>query len=380
MTPKPLRIGIYVATACGEQLTGIGRHVVALVNALRQIDPTNEYFLYYPASDASLQIEASARVHARPLWFPHNWHQEHPTLWWDWRLPWALRRDRIDVFHGPNHYLPKLATTPGIVTIHDLAYFKMPVHGEQRDAVLRKLTRKALDRASAVIALSENTRLDLLELGVPAAKIHVIYGGGNVTPDEHIQYHRRDEMWRRLNLPARYVLYVGAFQPRKNVPFLLRSFAAWKRQSGAPHKLVLAGPKWNAADEIETVIQEAGLSDDVVVTGFVADWELPLLYKGADLFVLPSRYEGFTLVTIEAMAYGVPVVSTDCSSIREGTGDAAILVPVDDVPALTAAIDRAVIDIALRTTMVRHGRERAEMFTWEQCARHTLALYQMLAR
>lgn len=382
MSAKPLRIGIYVQTACSNQLTGIGRHVVALVDALRQVDPVNEYFLYYATSgradEPRLQIEASERIHVRPLWFPRNWQFHHPALWWDWRLPLALKWDRIDVFHGPNHYLPKGGRRPGIVTIHDLAYFKMAVHGSERDEALRTLTRKALDRAAGVIALSQNTRADLLELGVPDSRIHVIYGGGNVSPEEQIRYERLDEMRSRLKIPDRYIFYVGAFQPRKNVPFLLRAFAEWKRRVGGPQKLVLAGPKENASEGINALVQELGLSDDVIVTGFVADWELPLLYKGADLFVLPSRYEGFTLVTIEAMAYGLPVISTQCSSIQEGTGDAAILVPVDDVAALAEAIETVLGQESRRMKMIADGRLRAQRFTWTACAAQTVELYQSM--
>src|SRR5207247_471161 len=132
----------------------------------------------------------------------------------------------------------------------------------------------------------------------------------------------------------RYILFVGALQPRKNVPFLVRAFAELRRMREIPHKLVLAGPFDVATEEIRGLVREMHLEADVLLTGYLEDWQIPLLYKLADLFVLPTRYEGFTLVTLEAMAYGTPVIATDTSSIREGVGDAALLVAEDDVGGL----------------------------------------------
>jgi glycosyltransferase involved in cell wall biosynthesis len=173
---------------------------------------------------------------------------------------------------------------------------------------------------------------------------------------------------------------VGTIHPRKNVPFLLRSFAKLKRECHVPHKLVLAGRLDSAAGEVRELIAELGIDGDVIITGYVEDWQIPLLYKNADVFVLPTLYEGFTLVTLEAMAYGTPVISTDTSSIREGVGDAGLLVPVNDVEALTTALARVLTDPHLAKEMVAKGYEQARRFTWQQCARETLDTYEELCR
>ncbi|MBI3408458.1 MAG: glycosyltransferase family 4 protein [Planctomycetes bacterium] len=376
-----MRIGIYVDVAKDARPSGIGLHVVNLLQALARIDDSNEYLLYYQrglfegaGSFPHWPVQPNFRV--RPVRLPNRWHLQRPTLWWNWRLPRVLRRDGVDVFHGPNHFLPDFDRRKNIVTIHDLAYFHMRVHGDAMDEVLRVWTKNAFERAAAVIALSENTRRDVEALGVSPERVRVIYGGGHIVPEGQIPYNRVAELKRNRNLPEKYILFVGTLQPRKNVPFLIRSYARLKKETGIPHALVLAGHRDTAAAEIDALSHELGVSQDVIITGYVDAWELPLLYKLADLFVLPTLYEGFTLVTLEAMAYGVPVIATDTSSIREGVADAGLLVPVNDVDGLTQAMNQALTDDSLRKSLIERGRVQAQKFTWEQCARDTLALYR----
>ncbi len=334
-----MRIGIYVDVAKDDRPTGIGKHVLALLDALSTADEENEYLLYYECgwtepAGVFRHCPRKANFHRRPVRWRGGWAGRHPTLWWKYRLPLAVARDRIDVFHGPNHFLPRLRGTKTIVTIHDLAYFKMDgLHERGVNEALRGWTRTALDWADRVICLSENTRADVLAMGVKPERARVIYGGGHVVPEGQIEVDRIEEARRALGLPDRFVLYVGSFLPRKNLPFLLRAFAELKARCAVPHGLVLAGPR-DSTGEVGAVVESLGLGADVVMTGYVEEWQLPLLYRMAEAFVLPSRYEGFTLVTIEAMHYGTPVIAADTSSIREGTADAAILVPVDDVAAL----------------------------------------------
>jgi glycosyltransferase involved in cell wall biosynthesis len=375
-----MRIGIYVDVARDERPTGIGKHVIYLLDALAKLDQDNQYLLYYPASRASRSeyldhFPKQGNFVTRPVWFPQQWQYKRPRAWWNWYLPWVVRRDRIDVFHGPNHFLPKLDKRRNIVTIHDLAYFHMEVHGEEMDEIMRKWTQHALDNAGRVIALSENTKRDIERLGYPSDRIQVIYGGGNIVPENSIACGRVAEMREKLRLPKQFVLFIGALQPRKNVPFLLRGFARMKEKYSLPHELVLAGPKDTATDEILALSRELGVSEDVHLTGYLDDWQIPLLYREAELFALPTRYEGFTLVTLEAMAYGTPLVATDSSSIREGVGDAALLVEVDAVEHLADAMHRGLTDQTLRKDLVQRGKVQSAKFTWERCAEETLSLY-----
>ncbi len=376
-----MRIGIYVDVAKVDQPTGIGLHVRNLVNALAQIDDRNEYLLYYQSNlfgngKPFPCLPNKPNFRARPIRFPVHWVTNHPSLWWKWYLPRVLRKDSVDVFHGPNHFAPSFDPEKSIVTIHDLAYFRMQVHEAGENAMLQTWTKHALQWANTVIALSENSKRDVEELGVAPARIRVIYGGGHVVPEDQIQYSRTEELKKSLKLPDKYILFVGSLQPRKNVPFLLRSFARLKKEMTLPHRLVLAGHRDTAASEIDRLVQELGIAADVLITGYVDASQLPLLYKMADLFVLPTLYEGFTLVTLEAMAYGVPVIATDTSSIREGVGEAALLVEPDDIEALACAMRSVLTQGDLHQRLIERGRDQARKFNWDQCARETLALYR----
>jgi glycosyltransferase involved in cell wall biosynthesis len=194
-------------------------------------------------------------------------------------------------------------------------------------------------------------------------------------PEDEIQYERLREVCSIFNLPRKYILFVGVLHPRKNIPFLLHSYAKLKRETCLPHKLVLAGLRGSAAEGIEDLIRALDITSDVIITGYVQDWQLPLIYKYADLFVLPSIYEGFALVNLEAMHYGVPVISTECSAIGEIVGDAATLVTCNNIDQLTRAMHELLTDDVLRQQRICKGKERVKMFSWDRCARETLSLY-----
>jgi glycosyltransferase involved in cell wall biosynthesis len=376
-----MNIGIYIETAKDAQPRGVGFHVVNLLQELATLDQENRYFLYYqrPLLNGTPQPEHVAlqeNFQLRPIAFPDKWTGRHPRLWWDYWLPARLRQDRLDVMHCPSHFLPALPGVKLVLTIHDVAYFKMDrLYSPGITETLRVWTSKSLQRASRVIALSRNTAVDLEDHGVERGRIRVIYGGGNVIPSDRIRMEKANEVRDRYRLPHRYILYLGTLHPRKNVLFLLRAYAELRRNHGLTHGLVLVGKPDSATDDVKRTIQELGLDSDVTITGYVADWEVPLLYKMADLFVLPTLYEGFTLVTLEAMHYGVPVIATDTSSIREGVGDAGILVPLNDVPALAAAMAKVLQDPEFRADLVERGKQQAQKFTWRECARQTLDLY-----
>jgi len=266
-----------------------------------------------------------------------------------------------------------------VVTVHDVAFLKMSLYDPIVTETMRHWILKAIESADAIIAVSENTRADLEALGTATHRIHVIHGGAHIVPEDRILYSRGHEVRKRLRLPDRYILFVGTIHPRKNVPFLLRSYAALRRDGHRSHGLVLAGHRGPASEEVDQLIGTLGLQDSVVVTDYLEDWEIPLLYKMADLFVLPSVYEGFTLVTLEAMAYGVPVIATDTSSIREGVADACLLVPVGNDRTLADTMRLALTDDALRERLVLAGRTQAAKFSWERCAQATVDLYRQVS-
>ncbi|MCX5759604.1 MAG: glycosyltransferase family 1 protein, partial [Candidatus Hydrogenedentes bacterium] len=180
-------------------------------------------------------------------------------------------------------------------------------------------------------------------------------------------------------LPGPYILFVGTLEPRKNLPVLLRAFARIAKD--VPHALVLAGGAgWNVAPILAT-LESLELGDRVRRIGFVRTTEdLSALYSAADVFVLPSRYEGFGLPLLEAMTCGCPVVAADNTSIPEVAGDAALLCGTDDVDAFAEALRTAVSDAAVRARLIEAGRERRKQFSWRTCAEQTLGVYRSVAQ
>jgi glycosyltransferase involved in cell wall biosynthesis len=283
------------------------------------------------------------------------------TPWWDQvTLPAALRRHGVDVFLSPYYKRPLAAPCPVVVTIHDLFFIGYP--GRRRpfyDAAMTRLARLYARRSSAIIADSEHSRRAIVErLGIAAAHVAVIPVGlgPEFRPASPTAAQRE-----RYGLGGAYALYLGNFMPHKNLPRLLRAWAALPSPVRTAHRLVLAGGDRANRPALAALAGELGLGADVGFPGLVDDADLPAVYGGAALYVQPSLEEGFGLPALEAMACGVPVISTDVGGTPEVVlhGVTGFLAPVGDVEQMAAHTLRLLGDEALRATMGAAGRQRA---------------------
>jgi glycosyltransferase involved in cell wall biosynthesis len=259
-----------------------------------------------------------------------------------------------------------------VVTIHDLAFVRYPNAFPRRWRFLYRLgLRAAARRADAILVPSKSTARDVLETtGVDEARVHVT---PLATSPPREPAADAAETLRRLDVPEPYVLYVGTIEPRKNLDTLLR---AYRRAAGRgiPHALVLVGPPgWRMAEFDRE--WDAGGPGRIEHTGVVTADDLEVLYRHASAFVYPSLYEGFGLPVLEAMARGVPTVTSNSSSLPEVAGDAAILVDPHSVDELADAITRIVTDTDLAARLSVEGTARAASFSWDETARLTLAAY-----
>jgi len=391
-----MRIGIDY-TAAVQQRAGIGRYTRGLVRALAEVDRENEYVLFTAVGGQR--------------WADRNWPQnfrmrmvplsDHAMaiLWHRLRLPLPVEVfiGRVDLFHSPDFVLPPTRAR-AILTVHDLSFLRCPECADPNlRAYLNRAVPRSVRRADLILADSQNTKDDLVELlGVSPDKIEVVYPGvdGRFRPieDEALL----EGVRRRYNLPPHFVLSLGTLEPRKNFVRLIEAFASMqvgKWASGqkadletcklanlqtckpANLHLVIAGGKGWLYEGILRRPEELGISDAVLFLGFIPDEDLPALYNLADLFVYPSLYEGFGLPPLEAMACGVPVVASNRPSLPEVLGQAALLVDPLDVEGLAAAMKRALEDEGLRKRMVKRGLERARGFTWRKAARELLRIY-----
>jgi glycosyltransferase involved in cell wall biosynthesis len=278
------------------------------------------------------------------------------------RLPRLLRRLRPALAHF-QHALPLACPSPAVVTIHDLSFEREPtLMGLRERLIFRSVVPRAARLAARVIAVSELTKRDLVELyGISDEKIVVVPNG--VDPRFRADGPR----------PAGdYALVVGALQKRKDPQAAIEALALL---GNGKLRLVFAGPDRGGRAEAERAAERVGLRDRVDFRGYVSQDELAELYRGAACLVFPSRYEGFGLPALEAMASGTPVVATTAGALPEVAGDAAILVGERDPVAIAGGIERALAD---RDRLVRAGLERARLYTWAETARRTLAVYREL--
>ena len=270
----------------------------------------------------------------------------------------------VDIVHGTNFVLPALGRARGIVTIHDLSFFRDDAFPGSE--ALRELVPWSLDRATAAICPTRAIADEVAgRFGFPRERIGVTFEG--VSPVFFGASRLAETALGKMGIPGRFILAVGTIEPRKNLPRLLD---AWKiaQRKLRDHTLVLAGPKGWGPDLPAT--------ERVILTGWVGDETLPGLMAAADVFCYPSLYEGFGLPPLEAMAAGTAVVACRYSAAPEVLGEAALLVEPTDVESLANALIAAATDENVRRRLALAGRARAGGFSWDRTARATLKLYE----
>jgi glycosyltransferase involved in cell wall biosynthesis len=237
----------------------------------------------------------------------------------------------------------------------------------------------AARRSDYIVTDSEHARQEIMaEFATPPEKIRVVMLGFNPDMTARRDPDESAAIRRKYGLPERYLLYVGTIQPRKNIDTLIEAYARLCRDRSAMPKLVVVGRKGWLYDSLFAKIEKLGLKDAILFTGFVPDEELPHIYDSAIAFVYLSFFEGFGLPPLEAMACGVPVVTSNTTSLPEVVGAAGITVPPADVDSVVTAINTIMDDAAFARSMGERGRARALLFSWEAAAREMLDVYHKL--
>ena len=296
---------------------------------------------------------------------------------------WRIFRARLDLFHATHYVLPPLPKTRAVVTIHDIIHLLYPHFLPSRAAhfYARVMIRRALQRADRIITVSYNSKRDLTDyFGIPGSRTEVIYNGVAARFRPDVPEEERQRVARLHGLSRPYLLFLGGEKPHKNVQNVVRAFAEARRRRDLPHSLVLAGPMPENPGRLEALISALDLSAAIRRTGIVDEEDLPGLYSGADALLYPTLYEGFGLPVVEAMACGVPVLTSATSALKEIAGGYAYLVDPMDVEAIAGGIEALATDEKVRADYALLGRKRALDFSWDKAAERTLEVYESALR
>jgi len=302
-------------------------------------------------------------------------------------LPAAIRRSGVAVFHAPAYTAPLRGATPVVLTIHDVSYQRHPEwYPYHRDPLRRWFYRRSAARAGRVITVSEFSSREIqAAYGIDPLTISVVpHGVGRAfaTPEGAGQ---RDADRTRVAeaigaSDAPFLLHVGDIHARRDLPVAVKALAALRRRGGGlgSLRLVLVGTDRGGLAEVIRAAASESVADAVVVTSGLDDPSLAALYRTAAAFIYPSRYEGFGLPLLEAMASGLPIVAARAGATPEVVGDAAVLVEPGDVAACVTAIDAilAAPDDGMAADLRRRGRQRAMSFTWARAAERTVEVYE----
>jgi len=356
--------------------TGILSYANGLVNSLLKLRPENEYTII---TDSAQHKWANKGAHeiVVPRGNPLEW-----VIWSNTVLSRILTQQKIDIYHSFKHFTLFRSRAKKILTLHggpalyqcpDLYKWRERTYWKWAFALALKTYDYIITDAEAEIKfLTEN-------LNLPKDKFRFAHLAADerfcVIPDSD----RLQRITNKFNLPKNFILFVGQIHPRKNLETIINAYHQVKSELPGAYKLVIVGhgrPPYST--RINQLIEDLHISEDVLLMGYVATEDLIHIYNLASLFLLPSHYENFGIIFLEAMACGVPVITSNINDIDEVVGDAALRVSPTSVCDIAAAMRTVLSSPRLRRSMIQAGFEQSKLFSWDRCARETMAVYEEL--
>lgn len=365
-----MRIGIDASRAFLKRRTGIEEYSYQVIKHLRDEIPTESVTLYVPKKLVFengrmrfmlpvIDYELPPAWKVRGLWAPRFWTQGRLSLEMFFNAP--------DILFIPAHTVPIIHPKKTVVTIHGLEYeFSPESYSFWERLYMRWSIRHSVRAANQVIAVSKNTKRDLIRLyAVPEKKIQVIYeGSSRPLMNEGVVQQRAKP----------YFFFVGRLETRKNIVRMIEAFEMFKEKTSLPHELMLAGKPGYGHEAIQEKLRTSEYRESIHEVGYVNDAEKQRLLKNTEAFLFPSLYEGFGLPVIEAQSVGVPVITSNTSSLPEIAGEGALLVDPTSVSALAEAMENIVQNHQRRADIIDEATRNADRFSWAQCAREVASL------
>lgn len=371
-------IGINALTINRKDFGGGERYLYFLLQYLAKIDRENEYFIF--VSSQNQDRFTVGQKNFRKIICPVDINSRIKRILYEqFFLPRLLKNHRIDVFHGPNNVLPLRTSCKTVVTIQYMFSFLMPKDylPFYRRWYFNTLIRLSAHKANKVISVSHDNKHQIMHyLGTPESKIATIYHGLDESFAGVRDLNAVESCKDRYDINSDYILCVANNVLNKNLEGLVDAFSYLKQQYNIPHKLVIAGNIGFLKKRQIWLQKIKNKYSDIVHTGYVHHTELPSLYSGASVFVLPSYCESFGIPLLEAMACGVPIVTSNVFAMPEVVGDAGLKVNPYDFREMGEAIYTLLTNNKLREKLVKDGFERVKLFTWGKVAEETLMVFQ----
>jgi len=368
-----------------DEETGLGNYTYNILKNLLEIDAENEYTALinkslredHPVKELQYKNLKKNYVEIRQVSPQQQLLVIAPLL-----------KEQPDVYHYPNFDLPIFQPYYSVFTVHDLTYLRhqsLYMNGRWlKNWYTKHIMKLGAKKAKRIITVSQSTKQDLIEiLNVPHQKIEVIY---EAIDDSFLNGKVSEKDPTFQNLPfeikacEKYFLFLGERRPHKNIIRIIEAFARFKKGKHNNFKLVIAGKSYSNYQEPEKMIKDLGLSNSVLLLGYVDESEKKALFKNTECFLFPSIYEGFGIPILEAMACGTPVITSNISSMPEIAGDAALIVNPYDIYEISTAIEIISQDTNLRNRLIKAGLDRIKDFSWKKAAEHTLKVYENIYR
>lgn len=380
-----MKITFDAVPICSEKMTGIGWCELGQTQALAKLFPDNEYeYSFFTSGDAErvkrVKQLAGKRIKLNTSGFSGFVYRAVSTFL---PIPYSFFFGRkSDITHFFNYIVPPFVHGKRVVTVHDMVYKTFPETVRGRTKYMLDMgLKRSIRRADLIVTDSEFSKSEIIKYFPKCeGKIRVVPCGVDLerfhpcdTPE------RIPEVKKSLEIEGDYFLYLGTIEPRKNLERLISAYAAFAKKVGdnAP-KLVLAGGKGWLDKGIYSRVERLGMEKNIIFTKYVPSEDMNPLMCGAVAFVFPSLYEGFGMPPLEAMACGVPVLTSAEASLPEVTGDCAVICDAYDVKSIAKGLYRLYSDEKLRSDLSRRGLERAQGFTWERSAKMLMDVYREL--
>lgn len=372
-----MRIGID-ARLYSPRFGGVGRYVQELIDHLARIDQENEYILFFNEEDYSQYLAPNARFSKRRITAKKGTLQEQTSFVKD------LHREQLDMMHFTNFDVPVLYKKPSIVTIHDLSLIKYPGNpGFLQKMQQNMMLKNVMTNARRIITVSQVIKEEAIKLvGAPVDRIRIINKAvSEQFLTESVDKKLLDSLKIRLGIEKPYVLTVSFWHQQSNLINLIKAYNLFRNRYNTDNQLVIVGRPNEQEDAVRQTITELGLGNHVILTGFVDDRDLPLIYKGAHMYIHPALDEGFGMSVLEAMASEVPVACSNAGALAEICGaDNAIFFEPQDITNIAEAFHHVFDDEHVAAALKKKGLEQVKKYSWQDTAEKTLALYKEVAQ